>query len=48
MGKTVKVPSPVYDRIERQAEREDITRGAVVREWMQKAEKYDTMEDLQR
>jgi len=41
MGKPVKVPDPVYDRIERQAEREDITRGAVVREWMKKAEKFE-------
>lgn len=41
MGKAVKVPDPVYSEIERIAEREDITRGAVVRDWMDKAEKYD-------
>lgn len=41
MGQTVRLPDPVYNRIERVAEREDISRGAVVREWMQKAEKYD-------
>lgn len=44
MGKPVKVPDPVYERIERMAEREDITRGAVVREWMDKAEKWDERE----
>jgi len=44
MGKTVKVPEPVYQRIERQAEREDVPRGVVVRDWMAKAEKYDEME----
>lgn len=45
MGKTVKVPDPVYERIEREAEREDITRGAVVRDWMDKAEKLDRAEE---
>ena len=44
MGKTVKVPHPVYERIERVAEREDITRGAVVREWMDKAERFENLE----
>jgi len=44
MGKTVKVPNPVYQRIEQQAEREDVARGVVVREWMRKAEKYDEVE----
>ena len=44
MGKTVKVPSPVYDRITRQAERQDVSRGVVVRDWMDKAEKYDELE----
>lgn len=45
MGHAVRIPDPVYERIERQAEREDITRGAVVREWMQKAEKYEQVEE---
>jgi len=38
MARTVKVPDPVYDRIEREAEREDITMGMVVREWMHDSE----------
>jgi len=44
MGKTVKVPDPVYSRIERQAEQQDVARGVVVRDWMEKAEKYDELE----
>jgi hypothetical protein len=38
----VKVPDPVYDAIEREAERQDIPMGAVVRDWMNKAEQYDS------
>lgn len=44
MARTVKVPDPVYSEIEREASREDISMGAVVRDWMDKAEKYDEME----
>jgi hypothetical protein len=44
MGKSVKVPAPVYQRIEQQAGREDVPRGVVVRDWMEKAEKYAEME----
>jgi len=44
MGKSVKVPGPVYDRISREAERQDISRGVVVRDWMEKAEKFDELE----
>lgn len=47
VAKTVRVPDPVYQRITREAEREDIARGAVVRDWMDKAEKYDEI-DLHR
>lgn len=48
MGQPVRVPDPVYQRIERQSEREDISRGAVVRDWMEKAEKYDQLDGRQR
>jgi len=41
MGKSVRVPDPVYSKLSSKAEREDISRGAVVREWMEKAEKYE-------
>lgn len=48
MGKTIRVPDPVAERIERIADRQDIAHGAVVREWMQKADKYDEWEAQQR
>ena len=41
MGKAIRVPDPVANRIDREAEREDISRGAVVRDWMEKADKYE-------
>jgi len=44
MGKTVKVPTPVYDSIVRQAERQDVANGVVVKQWMEKAEDYDALE----
>ena len=44
MGKAIRVPDPVADRIDREAERQDVARGVVVREWMEKAEKYEQME----
>jgi len=44
MGKTVKVPGPVYRQIERQAESQDVARGVIVRDWMEKAEKFEQME----
>lgn len=44
MGRTVKVPDPVYQRIKQQADREDVSMGVIVREWMEKAEQYENME----
>ena len=44
MGKAIRVPDPVYSKVTTQAEREDVPRGFVVREWMEKAEKFDEME----
>jgi len=44
MGKTVKIPTPVYKRIKRQATNDDVPMGVVVRDWMTKAEKYDELE----
>jgi len=44
MGKPVQVPDPVYAKISQQAEREDVSRGVVVRDWMVKAEKFDELE----
>lgn len=48
MGKTVRLPEPVYERVTRTAEREDISRGAVVRDWMDKAEKFEGLEGRRR
>lgn len=34
----------MYSKLTTEAERKDISRGAVVREWMDKAEKFEEME----
>jgi len=44
VAKTVKVPDPVYSKITTESERQDVPRGVIVREWMDKAEKYEQME----
>jgi hypothetical protein len=41
MGKTIRVPEPVYSKATTQAEREDVSRGAIIRDWMEKAEKFE-------
>jgi hypothetical protein len=45
MAQAVSVPDPVYDRISREAERQDVSRGTIVRDWMEKADKYDEVEE---
>jgi len=44
MGKSIRVPDPVYSKAQREAERQDVSIGVVVRDWMDKAEKFDEME----
>ncbi len=44
MGETIRVPAPVYDRIVRESDRQDIANGVVVKQWMEKADDYDDME----
>jgi hypothetical protein len=44
MGKSIRVPDPVYSKVTTEAERQDVARGIIVREWMEKAEKYEEME----
>lgn len=44
MAQTVKVPDPVYERIQRESERQDVSYGTIVRDWMDKAEKFEQME----
>ena len=41
MGKTIRVPDPVYSKATTQAEREDVSRGSIVRDWMEKAEQFE-------
>jgi len=44
MGKPVRVPDPVYKRIEREAERMDCARGIVVRDWMEDSDELEQIE----
>jgi hypothetical protein len=44
MGKTVRIPDPVYNAATTEAERRDISRGAVIADWREKAEKYEEVE----
>ena len=44
----VKLPEPVYREVIARSEQNDISPGAVVRDWMDKAEKYEQMEARQR
>ena len=44
MAKAIRVPDPVANRIDREAERQDVARGVIVKEWMEKAEKFEEME----
>jgi len=44
MGETVRIPDPVYSKVSREAERQDVARGIIIREWMEKAEKFKEME----
>jgi len=41
MGKPIRVPDPVYSKATTQAEREDVSRGAVIKQWMEKAEQFE-------
>jgi hypothetical protein len=44
MGKSIRVPDPVYSKVTTQAERQDVARGVIVKEWMEKAEKFDEVQ----
>lgn len=44
MSQAVKIPDPIYNAATREAERRDISRGAVIEDWCRKAEKYDELE----
>jgi len=40
----VRVPDPVYEALTIEAETQDVSRGVIVKQWMEKAEKYDQTE----
>ena len=44
MGKPIRVPDPVYSKATSEAERQDVPRGVVVKEWMEKSEQFDEVE----
>jgi len=44
MAKAIRVPDPVANRIDREAERQDVARGVIVKEWMEKAERFDEVQ----
>lgn len=44
MTRTIRVPDPVYDRIEREAERKDCVNGEVVRGWMEDSDRLGELE----
>jgi len=41
VAKTVKVPDPVYSKATSEAERQDVSRGVIIKEWMEKAEQFE-------
>lgn len=45
VSETIRVPRPVYERIEQQAEQNDVPRGVIVKDWMEKADKYERLEN---
>jgi len=47
MTQTVRVPNPVYERIKREAEQQDVQLGTVVRDWMEAKDELEQIE-LQR
>ena len=45
MGKPIRVPDPVYSAAEREAERRDISLGAVVEGWMEDSHKWERFDE---
>lgn len=41
MGKSIRVPDPVYERLSKQSKLEDVSRGVIVKQWMNKADGSD-------
>lgn len=45
MTQTLRVPDPVYTRIDQESEERDIPRGIVVKEWMEDSDKLARLQD---
>ena len=45
MTQTLRVPDPVYSRIETESEERDIPRGIVVKEWMEDSDELARLRD---
>lgn len=43
MTRTVKVPEPVYERLSDEAQKQDVSRGAIMKIWLNKADAYDSV-----
>lgn len=41
MSKPVKVPDPVHDRLEREADERGIPMGSVIEQWMRDADRFE-------
>jgi len=48
VSEPVRVPDPVYERIERIAEQKDCARGEVVRDWMEDSDELEEIERVKR
>ncbi len=44
MSRPVRVPDPVWERLERESEERDVSKGSIVAEWMDAADKLDRIE----
>ena len=44
MGQAIRIPDPVYRRVTSEAERQDVARGVIVKEWMEKADKFEEVQ----
>lgn len=46
MTRTVRVPDPVFEAIERESDRRDVANGVIVRDWMEEAQTGDDVGEL--
>ena len=48
MTQTIRVPDPVYERLQREAEQKDAIVGEVVRDWMEAADELEQYQNGRR